>query len=125
MAAKDKSKAIDIHVRMSASEKAGFDEKAKSLGLSTSEFFRRAANLEEGAPREKISLSKRKINQNINWHLSRIGNNLNQLTYAINKARVMNKVNDALAKQIIRELMFLNIQINTQVEEGRENDNSN
>lgn len=124
MASKDKNKSAMILVRMSISEKASLDAKAKSLGLNISEFLRRAANLDDVTPKEKATLSKRKINQNINWHLSRIGNNLNQLTYAINKAQVTNKVNDSLAKQIVRELMFFNIQINVQVEESRD-DNSN
>jgi len=119
MASKDNNKSITIPVRMSIAEKARLVAKAKSLGITTSEFLRRVANLEDTTMREKPSLTKKKINQNINWHLARIGNNLNQLTYAINKAQVMNKVNNDLAKQIIRELMFFNIQINTQVEESR------
>lgn len=112
-------KSVIVPVRMSVKEKARAKEKAKSLDITASEFLRRSANLSDVSPMEKQRSSKRQNNQSINWHLSRIGNNLNQLTYAINKARIMNKVDNALAKEIVRELMFFNIQINNQVEESR------
>lgn len=49
---------------------------------------------------------------NIHYHLSRIGNNINQMAYTINKAYLENKLDGELAKNIAEELMYLNIQIN-------------
>lgn len=50
------------------------------------------------------------------WHLSRIGNSLNQMAYNINKASLSGKVDDKLTKEMIKELMYLNIKINTLIE---------
>ena len=47
----------------------------------------------------------------LGYHLSRLGNNLNQLAYNINKANLAKKVDDCLAKEVAREMMYLNIQI--------------
>lgn len=53
------------------------------------------------------------LKQNTNgYHLSRIGNNINQIAYIINKAHLENKLDKELAKDIADELMYLNIQIN-------------
>lgn len=52
-----------------------------------------------------------KQNTNVGYHLSRIGNNINQIAYIINKAHIENKLDKELAKNIAEELMYLNIQI--------------
>jgi hypothetical protein len=49
-------------------------------------------------------------------HLSRIGNNLNQIAYNINKSVLARKINNATAKDATQELMYLNIQINKLIE---------
>jgi hypothetical protein len=45
------------------------------------------------------------------YHLSRIGNNINQMAYTVNKAHLENKLDGETAKEIAKELMYLNIQI--------------
>lgn len=49
--------------------------------------------------------------QSVAAHLSRIGNNINQIAYRINKANKKNELSDSVAKEMIDELMHLNIQI--------------
>lgn len=49
-------------------------------------------------------------------HLSRIGNNLNQIAYNINKSVLARKINNATAKDTTQELMYLNIQLNKLIE---------
>ena len=49
--------------------------------------------------------------QSVAAHLSRIGNNINQIAYRINKANKKNELSDSVAKEMISELMHLNIQI--------------
>ncbi len=49
--------------------------------------------------------------QSVASHLARIGNNVNQIAYRINKANKKNELSDSVAKEMIDELMHLNIQI--------------
>lgn len=114
-----KGRTLIIPVRVSAQEKAVISANAKSIDKSSSDFLRNLGMLSDPTSTKKQKTKKTHNNASINWHLSRIGNNLNQLTYAINKARLMNKVDNELAKEIVRELMFFNIQINNLAEESR------
>lgn len=50
------------------------------------------------------------------WHLSRIGNSLNQMAYVANKANLSGKINDKLIKEMIKELMYLNIKIDALID---------
>ncbi|MDD5373345.1 MAG: hypothetical protein PHO62_07975 [Sulfurimonas sp.] len=52
----------------------------------------------------------------MSWHLSRIGNSLNQMAYVANRASLSGKVNDKLIKEMAKELMYLNIKINILVD---------
>lgn len=66
----------------------------------------------------RVSLSgcKAKMNYNdcikgdsLSYHLSRIGNNLNQLAYVLNKSNLNGNVNDKLVNEIMSELMYTNV----------------
>ena len=50
--------------------------------------------------------------QELSYHLSRIGNNLNQLAYILNKANLENKVDDKLIEEMTKELMYINVNLN-------------
>ena len=60
---------------------------------------------------EIISGNQKIRYQSVAAHLSRIGNNINQIAYRINKANKKNELSDSVAKEMISELMHLNIQI--------------
>jgi len=50
--------------------------------------------------------------QELSYHLSRIGNNLNQLAYVLNKANLEDKIDDELIKEMTKELMYINVNLN-------------
>ncbi|OGS70788.1 MAG: hypothetical protein A3F91_09755 [Flavobacteria bacterium RIFCSPLOWO2_12_FULL_35_11] len=106
-----------VKLRITAAEKIRLSRLGENFG-GVSEFIRRAVNHFAGAGvfDNKCQQSSGILQNGVSWHLSRIGNNLNQLAYVINKANIANKVNDKLAKEIVRELMYLNIQVNEAIE---------
>ncbi|MDQ1339798.1 MAG: MobC protein [Campylobacterota bacterium] len=106
-----------VKLRITAAEKIKLTRLGENFG-GVSEFIRRAVNNFAGAGvfDNKCQQSSGILQNSVSWHLSRIGNNLNQLAYVINKANIANKVNDKLAKEIVRELMYLNIQVNEAIE---------
>lgn len=68
--------------------------------------------VDEAAKDPSVQKVDNTLSDSFNWHLSRIGNNLNQLAYNINKANLKNNVDNELAKEITKELMYLNVQLN-------------
>lgn len=49
--------------------------------------------------------------QELSYHLSRIGNNLNQLAYTLNKANLSNKIDNKLIQEMTKELMYINVNL--------------
>lgn len=56
------------------------------------------------------------------WHLSRIGNSLNQMAYTANRANLSGKVDNKLIKEMIKELIYLNIKIDTLIEKSEKSE---
>lgn len=72
-----------VPIRFSEDERKSLFEQAKSFGVSLSEFVRRAA-----LKRRMPPLPPPQLNRDIYQELSRIGNNLNQVTRKINEGAV-------------------------------------
>jgi len=66
----------------------------------------------------KKTTKKESANLMLSYHLSRIGNNLNQVAYQINKANLADKVNSALVDEVLQELLHTNIMLNELLEKG-------
>ena len=89
--------------RLLPSEKSLLKEKAKKLGLSLSEYMRESVlSASDTLQKTKIiiEISVDCINQ-----LSRIGNNLNQLTYYVNKKQKAGDLSADLDRAILEELL--------------------
>lgn len=102
-----------IKFRVNAQEKKDITEKAQESGFdNTSDYLRFLLSKSENK-KAIFSQGKRKkpIDNGLYDQLKRIGNNLNQVAYNINVANLSDKVNDELAKQVVKELMYLNIQV--------------
>lgn len=106
-----------IHIRVSSEEKAKFKEKSEKHG-GQSAYFRLLVNKYENKEilKKDPAPTAAMLQNGITWHLSRIGNNLNQLAHAINKANIADKIGDAMAKEIMKELMYMNIQLSEAIE---------
>ncbi|WP_323585363.1 plasmid mobilization relaxosome protein MobC [Aliarcobacter butzleri] len=109
-----KRKAVTFRFRLSVDQRNALEIDAKKRNFkSSSEYViflikqekEKTSNYYKETPNDKIKV------QTISSHLSRIGNNLNQIAYNINKANLKGYINEELAKDIANELMYLNIQI--------------
>lgn len=100
-------------MRMSAKEKQDLlDDAAKNKFTTASQYVE---TLIKNARGKKVYIPTTTTNTlkqtSVNYHLSRIGNNINQIAFIINKAHLENKLDKELAKDIANELMYLNIQV--------------
>lgn len=102
-----------IKFRATNEEKEAIISSALIKGFDTTTDYLKhliAKDMNNDSTKPKTSHLVKKDNSS--YHLSRIGNNINQLAYVVNKAALENKLNDKLAKEIAKELMYMNIQIN-------------
>ncbi|MDT7828031.1 plasmid mobilization relaxosome protein MobC [Pricia sp. S334] len=72
-------KIIQVNVRMTVNDYMKVSADAETIGLSVAEYIRRKIT-EKSLPKKRVSPSDRKIFV----ELSRVGNNLNQITKVVN-----------------------------------------
>lgn len=72
-------KIIQVNVRMTVDDYSKVSDNAETIGLAITEYIRRKIT-EKSLPKKKVSPSDRKIFV----ELSRVGNNLNQITKVVN-----------------------------------------
>ncbi len=72
-------KTVQVNVRMTANDYSKVSESAQTIGLSVSEYIRRKTT-GKPIPKKRVSPLDRKLFV----ELSRVGNNLNQLTRVLN-----------------------------------------
>lgn len=94
-------KVFQINVRVTLSEQLQLEEIAKSYGLTVIDFVRRRA-LQKQLPKFYLS----RLDRDLVITLSRIGNNLNQLTKNANQGK-------SELKRLENELLSLNEKLNT------------
>lgn len=78
-------KILQINVRVTLSEQLFLEESSKEYGISVVDFVRRKC-LKKQLPKHKMS----GINREVLIELSRIGNNINQLTKKVNQTNQCN-----------------------------------
>lgn len=104
-----------FQMRLSKEEKKQLENKSLSSGFdNVSKYVLHIIHKFEN--KKTIPDISNSFDNGLGYHLSRLGNNLNQLAYNINKANLANKVNDKLAKEVSSELMYINIQIGIAIE---------
>jgi len=96
-----------IRIRVSENEKKRLKKTAKEKGYKnlTEYILNSVKNYEK-----KTIQAPTHQNETI-YHLSRIGNNLNQISYKLNKLYKSKKIDNEILKEISEELMFMNLQI--------------
>ncbi len=108
---KEISKDTVIRIRVTSAHKQELEEARKKMGFgSLSAYTLKALS----SFTKKPTPAQKRISSNIQnetYHLARIGNNLNQVAYAVNKAFTTGKVTEKTAKEVAEELMYINIQL--------------
>lgn len=79
-------KLFQINIRVTLNEQIKLEESAKVYGISLVEYIRRKA-LQSQLPKSKVT----SINRALFIELSRIGNNVNQLTKKVNQNNTVDK----------------------------------
>jgi hypothetical protein len=98
-----------VYVRLSSEEKILLGETSKKEGFENiSSWLRNLINTKRAKSSYTFSESYRLYKEK-NHHLARIGNNLNQVAVAANKAVKAGKLGEKMGKQIAEELMYTNI----------------
>jgi hypothetical protein len=107
-------KSAVIKIRVYDDFKNNLFIKSKELGFkSLSDYIISTLNFYEN---KDVPVRRNTGTNELNKHLSRIGNNLNQIAYNINKSVLTREINNTVAKDATQELMYLNIQLNKLIE---------
>lgn len=117
-----KSKKIErVELRAASEDVKSWKVFSKKQGFDTLSSFIRAlledAIASKKAPTPSTFVVEDGINHAKIYHLARIGNNLNQIAYAANKAAREKQFSEHDAKEIAEELMFMNIQLSSLLQE--------
>ena len=96
-----------IQLRLTEKEKKELEAKAKKENCTISKYILKKLQQNPHITSKSIQ------NKDSIYHLSRIGNNLNQISYNLNKLYKSKKIDNSILKDISEELMFMNLQIST------------
>jgi hypothetical protein len=87
-----------VTIRFTEDEYKRFQDDVKKSGYNKSEFFRNIVL----SNKTKV-VNKQDVLQ-VFYHLNKMGNNLNQQTYNLNKAFLMGKISESLFQQNLKAL---------------------
>jgi len=101
-----------FEIRADGEEVARWKKAAARLGYADlSKLVRKMLDgIERGETKVKSPVAQGYSHAKI-YHLARVGNNLNQIAYAANKAAKEGQLTYATAKEIASELMYMNIML--------------
>ncbi len=94
-----------IRIRVSDKEYKLISNLALELGYKTISEFTRVSLIGNNTKKKSDCMKS----DSMSYHLSRIGNNLNQLAYVLNKSNLKGCINDELVDEMMKELMYANV----------------
>lgn len=97
-----------LYIRINPEEKAALLDASKIDGFSSISGWIRSLVNKKGS-RDHSNSQAYKFYKEKNYHLARIGNNLNQIAVSANRAVKQGKLTEKLGKQLAEELMYTNI----------------
>lgn len=93
-----------VKFRISENDYAHYLDKVKASGFNQSEFFRTAIL------KNKTTVVRKEDSIKIIYHHNKMGNNINQVAYGINKALLSGRISEELFAKFLGELNLIKTQ---------------